>query len=128
MVNDLWHPLQFHDCEGQGLWLDDMRDFESFAQKQQERTLVVRSARWSLIRTLEFTVLVLLSFLLLAWLALSSARTIGTPFIPSLTLSLNTERLWAQYSPYYPVDEYLLLPRGCKVAQVGNLAKDFYLI
>ena len=107
--------------------LDDMHGSESFADQKQydsERTFVIsHSARWSLTRTLEFTGLVLFSFLLLAWLTLSSTRAIGLPFIPSSSLSINTERLWAQYSPYHPVDEYLSLPRGCKVAQVSNLAK-----
>jgi hypothetical protein len=80
------------------------------------------SRSFTIPRVLQITTLVLFSCL---FLVSSSIRTIVTA--PATPQSADA-RHWAQYSPYYPVDQYLSLPRGCKVAQVSNLVKGPHII
>jgi hypothetical protein len=97
-----------------------LHEFEGFAgsKKQAGYDMPSRSAR-SFIQILEITSLVLFSFLFLVWLAVSNAQTIGTPFAASPTPA-GVERLWAQYSTYFPVAKYQPPPRNCKVSQVSG--------
>lgn len=70
------------------------------------------------------TFIFLLSFLFLGWPAFSHSWVNGL-FTTSVTRCQGPaiERLWAQYSPYYPVEPYTALPRGCKVTQVNKNMK-----
>ena len=120
------HPW---NCEGQklGLSYDMLQDSYRFAAHKRCGQMVSRSFGCSFIRALELTALVVLTFLLLAWLALSRTRTISTSFIPSPILSIDAEQRWAQYSPYRPAEEYMPLPLGCRVSQVSDPMKTFWL-